>query len=137
MNAPSVPTADLRGTARRDDRTAPWFDALAGGVLVLRRCAANGHWARPDAAACSRCHDASLEWAPARGGGTVVAVITDHTPVRDGGEPLTLGLVELDEGPWLHARLLGEPEIGDVVSLVVLTPEPGGEGEPAPAFRRA
>lgn len=129
-----VPAAALRAIARRDERTGPWFDALAAGVLTVRRCARCGHAARPDAATCPGCHSDDLQWATSRGTGTVVSRIVDHSPVGDGGRPLPLGLVELDEGPWLLARLLDDPAIGDPVALVVLAPD---EGEPVPAFRRA
>jgi uncharacterized OB-fold protein len=135
VNSPvsPVPAADLCAIARRDERTGPWFDALAAGVLTVRRCARCGHAARPDAATCPDCHSDDLQWATSRGTGTVVSRIVDHSPVGDGGRPLTLGLVELDEGPWLSARLLDDPAIGDPVALVVLAPD---EGEPVPGFRR-
>jgi uncharacterized protein len=128
---------DLRVAGRRDERTGPWFDALAEGVLTVRRCNRCGHASRPDTETCPACHSADLRWLPARGTGRVVSRIIDHAPTREGGSPLVLGLVELDEGPWLHTRLLGSPHeapgIGDTVELVVLV---AADGEPAPAFRR-
>jgi uncharacterized OB-fold protein len=128
--------ADLRIPARRDERTGPWFDALAEGVLMVRHCGRCDHTARPDAETCPACHSATLGWLPACGTGHVVSRIVDHSPAREGASPLVLGLVELDEGPWLHTRLLGgpqeAPDIGDSVELVVLT---AADGEPAPAFR--
>jgi len=61
----------------------------------------------------------------------VVCLTRDHS----GEQPLLLGLVELDEGPWLHARLVEVPDaaVGDRVMLVVLPPD-GDDGEPVPAF---
>ena len=64
----------------------------------------------------------------------MVAVVTDHSPAREGGEPHLLGLVELTEGPWLLVRLVDGPGVGATVSLVVLRP---AEGELIPAFRPA
>jgi uncharacterized OB-fold protein len=135
MTAPLLPTTDMRGAARRDARTGPWFDALTTGELLLLRCARCDHFARPDAQSCPACRSDELGWEPARGTGRVVCRIVDHGPTRHDSRPLTLGLVALDEGPWLHARLLGDPCDDDVVTLVVLTPD-DGEGEPVPAFRR-
>ncbi len=130
-----VRASELRTAAHRDDRTGPWFDALADGILTLRRCTGCGHTARPDAASCPACHSADLAWASARGTGRVVSRVVDHAAASDGDSPLTLGLVELDEGPWLHTRLLDDSAIGDPVTLTVLVPDDGGE--PVPAFRRA
>lgn len=130
--SPREPVTDLRGAAERDDRTGPWFDALADGVLVLRRCGRCRHWNRPDTTTCPACHGEDLGWTPAAGTGLVVSRIVDHLGVREGLPPVVLGLVELDEGPWLHARLLDDPHIGDRVALVVLT---GEASEPVPAFR--
>lgn len=132
MSAPLVPTADLRSSAKRDDHTGPWFDALAQGMLTVQHCTVCGHRARPDAAACPRCHSAAFRWTAAEGTGTVITTITDHSPAKEGGDPLLLGIVELAEGPWLLARLLDSSVPGDRVSLVVLVPD---EGEPVPAFR--
>jgi uncharacterized OB-fold protein len=124
----------LAGTARRDERSGPWFDALADGSLVIHRCRDCGHVSRPDTASCPACQSEDLEWFRAGGGGTVVSLIRDYS----GGEPLVLALVELDEGPWLHARLTDFPEgtIGCRVTLTVLPPD-GDDGEHVPAFTRA
>lgn len=131
LPATTLPATDLHGVARRDDTTGPFFDALATGALLLHRCARCGHWARPDATTCSACHGGDLGWEPVSGRGAVVSRIVDHSRVRE-GVPIPLGLVELDEGPWLHVRLLGDPDVGGRVTLVVLRPV--DDGEPIPAF---
>lgn len=114
------------GGARRDARSATWFDALAEGTLLIRRCGC-GHHSRPDATACPACRSEELGWVCAAGTGTVVCLI------REGA--VTLGLVELDEGPWLHARLVGPSDVKteDRVSLTVLAPVGQGD-EPVAAF---
>jgi uncharacterized OB-fold protein len=58
-----------------------------------------------------------------------VCVIVEH---REQDE-VALGLVELDEGPWLAARITDRVRAtpGARVELVVVTPD---EGEPFPAF---
>jgi len=121
----------LTGTARRDERSGPWFDALRDGNLLIHHCRDCGHASRPDAASCPACQSEDLEWIQAAGGGTVVSLIRDHS----GGEPLVLALVELDEGPWLNARLTDAPDatLGCRVTLAVLAPD-GDDGEHVPAF---
>jgi uncharacterized OB-fold protein len=121
----------LSGTARRNPRSAPWFDALADGVLLIHRCRRCDHHSRPDAVGCPACQADDLEWVPAAGSGTVVCVILD----RSGRDVIALGLVELDEGPWLHARLtdVTQVEAGARVALTVLSPT-DGDGESIPSF---
>ncbi|MEB3371338.1 Zn-ribbon domain-containing OB-fold protein [Saccharopolyspora mangrovi] len=115
--------------ARRDEASAEWFDGLAEGNLLIKHCPSCGHESRPDATACPGCRGADLEWATSSGAGTVVSLVVDH----GGPEPQPLGLVELDEGPWLHVRLVGAPDMaaGDRVRLTVSSPE---DGEPLPVF---
>src|SRR4051812_24266355 len=90
-------------TLRRDGRTDPFFDGAAEGKLMIRRCADCARWHTPDATGCHECGGERLEWAQARGTATLVTWATLHA--RHGGEPALLAMVELDEGPWLYARL--------------------------------
>src|SRR5262245_6925503 len=100
----------------RDDASAEFFEAAARGVLVIKRCDACGHFLRPDASVCSRCHTPGPSWMDAAGTGTLVSwiVVPDE-------RPHVVGLVELDEGPWLHARLLdvdpGAFGVGDALRV--------------------
>lgn len=114
--------------ARRDEVSAPWFDGLAKGVLLIHRCPRCGLHSRPATATCPACHDDRLDWVHAADTGTVVCAIVDHGEP----EPIALGLVELDEGPWLAVRLTEiRMHPGTRVALTVLA-SPGGE--PFPAF---
>lgn len=114
--------------AHRDEDSADWFDGLAAGRLLIRQCPACGHGSRPDATACAGCGSAELEWSAASGAGTVVSLIVDHS----GTEPRPLGLVELDEGPWMHAQLTPpDVVIGDRVRLTISSPQ---GSEPIPVF---
>jgi len=98
------------GILRRDGRTDPFFDGAASGRLVIRRCPSCGHWSAPDQGTCAECGEEGLEWAGASGAATLVSwTIVHGRPAGDGTvpPPAILGLVELAEGPWLHARLDG------------------------------
>ncbi|TDB91698.1 hypothetical protein E1264_00925 [Actinomadura sp. KC216] len=92
------------GVLRRDGRTDPFFDGTAAGRLVVRRCAPCDRWLAPDAAACPGCGDEDPGWAEASGEATLVTWTIVHRPDEP---PAFLALVELAEGPWLHARLDG------------------------------
>ncbi|GLW63264.1 hypothetical protein Arub01_15080 [Actinomadura rubrobrunea] len=96
------------GILRRDGRTDPFFDGAAGGRLVIRRCAACDRWLAPDAGGCPDCGSDDLAWAEASGEAALVTWTVLHGRPADDGTvppPVRLALVELAEGPWLHARL--------------------------------
>jgi uncharacterized OB-fold protein len=122
------------GVVRGDERSAPFFAAAGRDELLIKRCAPCGHWLAPEAAACSGCGRAELEWAAASGRGVLVAWAMPH-PGPAGG---VLALVELDEGPWLHTRL----ELDDAdrlragLGVTVRFVHPA-EGESYPVFRVA
>lgn len=90
------------GVLRRDGRTDPFFDGTAAGRLVVRRCETCDRWFAPDASGCPGCGEEDLGWAEASGAATLVTwTVLPKEP------PVFLAMVELAEGPWLHARLDG------------------------------
>lgn len=98
--------------ARRDDKSAPFFDAAANGRLEIKRCPADGQLLAPEASSCDRCGGAELEWAPAVGSGQLVSwTVVHRAPTGAHAElvPYTVGIVELLEGPWLYARIVDTP----------------------------
>ncbi|KAB2342790.1 hypothetical protein F8566_37255 [Actinomadura rudentiformis] len=98
------------GILRRDGRTDPFFDGTAADRLMIKRCEACDRWFAPDAGSCPGCGDEELAWAEAAGDAVLVTwTVTHSRPDGDGNAPppAYLALVELTEGPWLHARLDG------------------------------
>jgi uncharacterized protein len=108
------------GIIRRDERSAPFFDAAAADRLLIRRCAACGRWLAPEAGACYDCGAEDPGWVLASGHGTLVSWAVLHPRASLPGQPggtgradapgqaavlTVLALVELDEGPWLHTGL--------------------------------
>jgi uncharacterized OB-fold protein len=126
--------------AVRDARSAPFFDALGRGTLLLRRCLARGHVSAPEVMFCAVCGDPGLEWTTAHGGGHIVTWTAIHGRPDESGRTevsVVVGIVELDEGPWLRARLLADDPAavrsGGRVTLECMM----GEAEPVYAFRLA
>jgi uncharacterized OB-fold protein len=126
--------------ATRDARSAAFFDALGQGILLLRRCVPHGHLGAPETQFCTGCGSPSLEWAAARGTGHVVAWTAIHARPDESGTTrvnVIAGIVELDEGPWLRARLLAVDlatvRSGAKVTLEIIQTD----GEPIYAFRVA
>jgi uncharacterized OB-fold protein len=117
----------------RDDASAEFFDGCARGVLVIKQCDACGHFLRPDATVCSVCHTPGPSWADASGTGTLVSWIVVHRSPE--AAPNLVGLVELDEGPWLHARLDGVDPLTLAVGTALRVDFEDAGTERVPVFR--
>ncbi len=120
----------------RDAKSAEFFDAAAEDRLVIRRCLSCGQALAPEAVVCTTCAGLTLDWIPASGTGVLVSYTVVHRAPHPAYEvPYTIGIVELDEGPWLYARILTRrPAVGLQVRAVFQHPE---EGESLPAFEEA
>ncbi|MDJ0850714.1 MAG: OB-fold domain-containing protein [Myxococcota bacterium] len=132
--APSTPSAEkpswsrLRPAVTRDGEFH--WKGLAEGKLLVQRCSGCGRLRHPPEPACRACR--SLEWEPAEmsGRGSVYSfVVMHHPPVPPFDYPNPIGLVELEEGPRLVARLVGvEPDavkIGMPVVCEIVELDPG------------
>jgi hypothetical protein len=94
----------------RDLQSAGFFDGAATNRLMVLRCAECGTFLYPDVARCTSCSNSRLDWAETAGRATLVSWSVAHHRAGPDGEPpapTILGLLELDEGPWLYARLAG------------------------------
>ncbi|MFC5951407.1 Zn-ribbon domain-containing OB-fold protein [Pseudonocardia lutea] len=99
------------GVIHRDAASAAFFDGTARGELLLRRCTTCGHLSEPATATCPACTGRDLEWAPAAGTGVLVSWTVVHARSTEGAVRTPVGLVELDEGPWLEMQVVGtDPE---------------------------
>jgi uncharacterized protein len=129
------------GVLRRDGRTDAFFDGAADDRLMIRRCEPCDRWFAPDASGCPGCGREDLGWAAASGAATLVTWAVSHGRPRADGtapEPAPLALVELAEGPWLHARLTGVDLAGLRADLpLVAVFEHPDEGEPYLLFHPA
>lgn len=87
----------------RDEFSAPFFDAAADGRLMLRFSPSSGEWSEPNARFCSVTQADDLEWRESAGRGRLVSWTVKPGRSRDGNTTpdVVIGLVELDEGPWL------------------------------------
>ncbi len=128
---------------RRDDFSAPFFDAAARGKLVIRRCV-NGHFIAPylgatagSAARCPDCQTEEIEWYEATGAATLVSWIVTHLKEDQGGGLKYSGLVEVEEGPWMYALLdlPADPVLSVGLPLTVGFVATDDGGETIPVFR--
>jgi uncharacterized OB-fold protein len=96
----------------RDDRSAAFFDGAAEGTLLLQFSPSSGLWSSPTATACETTQATDLQWRAASGRGRLVSwTIIPRRPVDDVVPPPTvIGIVELNEGPWLTVQLVDGAE---------------------------
>jgi uncharacterized OB-fold protein len=95
-------------TLARDEASAGFFDAAAASRLLILRCAACGSFSPMDADVCVACGGLDLSGAAAGGEAELVSWTVVHRaphPAFAELVPYLVGIVELAEGPWMHARL--------------------------------
>jgi uncharacterized OB-fold protein len=119
-----------RGGPRPDGRDRAFWDGLAGGRLMLQRCAACGRWIWPAQWACPSCHAFDPPWEEVEPVGTVFTWTRTwqrFTPEFAELVPYVNVVVALDAVPIrLLGLLLGDdavdPVIGDRVCGVIQPP---------------
>ncbi|MGW4356557.1 Zn-ribbon domain-containing OB-fold protein [Nocardia sp. NPDC004582] len=89
------------------------LDDDARGVeetFAIRRCAACDKLFGPFTPACSACASGDLDWVPSSGAGSIVSsrMVYRRGDPHGVSTPLTIAIVELDEGPWVYTSLEGE-----------------------------
>lgn len=128
-----------------------FWAAAAAHRLVVQRCNQCGLRLRPGVWTCPGCLSIDLVWVDAAGTGTIYTLTAVHQlyhPEFADRRPYWIGLVDLDEGPRVVTRVLGDgptdkaPVIGDRVGVAfvpvgdrsipcfrVTDREGGGDGE--------
>lgn len=116
-----------------DPGTTLFWSAAAEGRLLVQRCRVCGHHQLYPRPFCMACDSTDLAWDEAAGLGTVYSCVTVHLSVRDDlPPPYTVGLVEIDEGPRLLARMPATAAIGDRVAARWQRPD--GDARPVLFF---
>jgi uncharacterized OB-fold protein len=127
----------------RDARSAEFFDAAATGVLLYQKCGNCSYAQLPIAPGtvgtrCRRCGKLEAAWTPSSGKATLVSWTSSPVRTADGTVPgPVIGLLELEEGPWLETQLRGltgaESELAEGAAFHVAFERPEGS-EPIPVF---
>ncbi len=107
----------IRPARNRD--TVFFWEGAAIGELRIQKCNACGELRHPPGPMCPTCHAAERGFIVASGQGTIFSFVVHHAPRMPGRElPVTLALVELDEGVRMVATVTAPPEdlaVGDRV----------------------
>ena len=129
-----------RPSPEPDAVSAPFFAALAQGRLFLQCCKACSTW-QLGALACHGCDAPELEWLPASGRGTISALTRMHIayqPAFKADIPYDAATVELEEGPRIHASIVGaKPTEARIGLPVVLKIDVLATGISVPVFEPA
>ena len=126
------------GVIARDRQSAEFFEAAGAGVLLIKLCIVCGEASEPEADLCRSCGSDQLVWDESVGTAVVVAVAVTHTKPAGEQSPsrVVVAIVELDEGPWMYAQIVGENRestiVGSRTSVDFERPE---GGEAIPVFR--
>jgi uncharacterized OB-fold protein len=117
---------------------APYWRALAEGVLLIQRCAACATVRHPPRPRCGDCASADYRWEAASGLGIVYSFTIVHhppNPALAGRVPYVVALIELDEGPRLVSNVVGvDPERVTINQRVRVQFDPVGHGMALPQF---
>ena len=104
-------TAKTKPMPEPSPDTAPYWEGMKQGKLLLQCCADCGtlrHYPRP---VCPACYSMNATWKPSAGTGTVHSwTIAHHAfhPSFKGELPYALATVDLAEGVRLNAQFRGE-----------------------------
>lgn len=108
--------------------TQPYWDAARRQELVVQHCSTCDNRPFPPRAHCPACGSAELSWRAVSGRGTIYSYTVAHRPphpVFAGQCPLTVAIVELEEGPRMISNIVGcDPDRIEVGMTVQVAFEP-------------
>ncbi len=123
-----------RGMAEGSPETTGYWDGVDADELRLKHCTECGRFLHPRRIMCSGCGLTNLEWKRVEGRGEVYTFSELHRatfPELTGSVPYFLGMVRLDEGVHLFARLFpaegSSIQIGDRMRVDFRDLEVGGK----------
>lgn len=109
-------TQTTRPLVNRD--SSFFWEGTAAGELRIQKCNKCGLLRHPPGPVCPSCHAMDRGYVAASGRGRVHSFLIHHAPVIPGKQlPLTLALVELDEGVRMVGEVPGEVAVGDAVEV--------------------
>lgn len=93
-----------------NEETEPYWDACRRERLVACRCAGCAHWFLPPARICPSCLSDRVSLEQTSGRGRLYSFIVVHRPQHPAfaeDAPYNVAIVELNEGPRMHTRIVG------------------------------
>lgn len=117
----------------------PYWEAADKGTLVVSKCGACNHVFLPPANLCPVCLAEDVSFTPASGRGKIYSFIVVHRPQHPAffpDAPYNVAIVELEEGPRLHTRIVdADPNMLKVDAQVTVDFEKVDDEISLPVFR--
>ena len=112
--------------------TQPFWDAVARGELLIRRCRGCGDAHYYPRTICPFCASSDTVWEKASGGGVIYA----FSVMRQVRIPYVIAYVTLDEGPSMMTNIVdADIETIRIGQRVSVTFSPTEGGAPVPTFK--
>jgi uncharacterized OB-fold protein len=124
----------------RDEASAALFDAAARGRLWLRRCLRCQTILAPAARSCTACHADELGACCVAGRATLVSWVVVYdppTPLLADNVPYAVGIVEVEGGAWMIARIVAMDvtlHVGSGLEVHFFNSGSDESGEAVPVF---
>lgn len=97
--------------------TQHFWDGCKEGELRLQRCDDCTHVYYPPRPFCPNCSSRSVSVFAASGRGTLASYVINHRPHPAFGEPHSIAIVELEEGPRMASNVVGCPQTPEALQL--------------------
>jgi hypothetical protein len=112
--------------------TLPFWEAANEGRLSIQFCRTCEHYYFYPRSFCRYCQSREVEWRDVSGRGRLVSYNINYRPMPplEGGGPLIIALVELEEGPRMLTNIVDAPFDPDALPLdapVTVTFDTSGE----------
>lgn len=105
-------TANLMPAPSIDPDSAPYWDALNAGRLIIKSCVDCGRAHFYPRELCPHCHSDNLSWIEASGRGVIYSFTVCRRPAGPAFAdevPYVVALIDLPEGPRMMSRITGDP----------------------------
>jgi uncharacterized OB-fold protein len=86
-----------------------YADALRAGKFLGLKCNTCGAYTVPPGKVCCECHGENAETVELSRNGEVKSFTVIYTPAEGFKPPYIVGLIELEEGPWVTANIVNYP----------------------------
>jgi len=120
-----------------DQFSQAYWDAASEGTLLIQRCRACRRYQFYPRGHCAACFAPDPEWAPASGRGRLHTYTVVHRTANAefaADCPYVLAIIELDEGPRVTARIIGQTDDIACDQPVHAVFTPAGEAVVMPNF---
>jgi len=120
-----------------DPDSKPFWDGTAQSELRFQRCADCHSAIFYPRNICPFCHSQQLDWETSAGRGTVYSFTVARKPAGPAfadAVPMTIGLVDVEEGFRMMSNILGDPDRVAIGARVRVVFRPAGENVVLPLF---